>query len=268
MPVNIALGVEYDGGRFHGWQRQSHSPSVQSELEAALSQVADEPVYTAAAGRTDAGVHATQQVVSFQCTKVRPLRAWRDGVNALTGPGVKVRWAREVEAGFHARFSATARRYLYLYRTDGGPSPLGDRYAWTVPPLDADAMHQAGQALVGERDFTSFRAAGCQSKSPFRRVFRLHVRAIGGLVALDIEANAFVLHMVRNIAGALSQVGRGDRPAAWVEECLQAKDRRLIGKTAPPQGLYLIDVAYPQPQLPKGALPPLLAALGGLEGLS
>ena len=268
MPVHIALGVEYDGGRFHGWQRQSHSPSVQSELEAALSQVADEPVYTAAAGRTDAGVHATQQVVSFQCAKARPLRAWRDGVNALTGPGVKVRWAREVEAGFHARFSATARRYLYLYRTDGGPSPLGDRYAWAAPPLDADAMHRAGQGLLGERDFTSFRAAGCQSKSPFRRVFRLRVRAIGGLVALDIEANAFVLHMVRNIAGALSQVGRGERPAAWVEECLQAKDRRLIGKTAPPQGLYLIDVTYPQPQLPKGALPPLLAALGGLERLN
>ena len=267
MPVNIALGVEYDGGRFHGWQRQSHSPSVQSELEAALSRVADEPVRTAAAGRTDAGVHATQQVVSFQSAKARPLRAWRDGVNALTGPGVKVRWAREVEAGFHARFSATARRYLYLYLMDSRPSPLGGRYAWLSPPLDAAAMHQAGQALLGEQDFSSFRAAGCQSQSPFRRVFRLRVRAIGGLVALDIEANAFVLHMVRNIAGALSQVGRGERPSEWVGECLQAKDRRLIGKTAPPQGLYLIDVTYPQPELPKGALPPLLAALGGLDQL-
>ena len=268
MPMDVALGIEYDGGRFHGWQRQSHSPSVQSELEAALSRVADQPVYTVAAGRTDAGVHATQQVASFTSAKRRPLRAWRDGVNALTGPGVKVRWAQEVEADFHARFSATARRYLYLYRIDGGPSPLRDPYAWRSPPLDADAMQRGGQALLGEQDFTSFRAAGCQSKSPFRRVSRLRVQAIGGLVVLDIEANAFVLHMVRNIAGALSQVGRGERPAAWLGECLQAKDRKLIGKTAPPQGLYLVDVTYPQPQLPKGALPPLLAALGGLERLS
>lgn len=267
MPSPIALGIEYDGGCFHGWQRQSHSPSVQSELEAALARVADQPVHTVAAGRTDAGVHATQQVASFTCAKPRPLRAWKDGVNALTGAGVKVRWARQVAAGFHARFSAAARRYLYLYRIGDGPSPLCDRYAWNSPPLDADAMHRGGQVLLGERDFTSFRAAGCQSKSPFRRVFRLNVRAVGGLVVLDIEANAFVLHMVRNIAGALSRLGRGERPVDWLDECLQAKDRKLIGKTAPPQGLYLVDVTYPQQDLPKGALPPLLAALGGLEQL-
>ena len=267
MPMNVALGIEYDGGRFHGWQRQSHSPSVQSELEAALARVADQPVSTVAAGRTDAGVHATQQVASFASAKPRPLRAWRDGVNALTGPGVKVRWAQEVEAEFHARFSATARRYLYLYRIGDGPAPLCDPYAWRSPPLDADAMQRGGQGLLGEQDFTSFRAAGCQSKSPFRTVSRLRVRAVGGLVVLDIEANAFLLHMVRNIAGALSQVGRGERPVAWVGECLQAKDRALIGKTAPPQGLYLVDVTYPQSELPKGALPPLLAALGGLEQL-
>ena len=267
MAAKIALGVEYDGGAFNGWQRQSHRPSVQGELEAALSRVADEPVCTAAAGRTDAGVHATQQVVSFQCAKARPLRAWRDGVNTLTGPGVKVRWAREVEAGFHARFSATARRYLYCYLMEGRPSPLRGCYAWISPPLDAAAMHQAGQALLGEQDFTSFRASACQSRSPFRQVLHLRVRAVADLVVLDIEANAFLLHMVRNIAGALIQVGRGARSSAWIGECLLAKDRTLIGKTAPPQGLYLIDVTYPQQDLPRGALPPLLTALDGLDQL-
>ena len=265
--MHIALGVEYDGGEFSGWQRQSHCPSVQGELEAALSQVADEPVRTVAAGRTDAGVHATQQVAGFQCAKARPLRAWRDGVNALTAPGVKVRWARQVEAGFHARFSAAARRYLYLFLTDQRPSPLCGRYVCPSPPLDAEAMQQAGQALLGEQDFSSFRAAACQSNSPFRRVFHLRVRAISRFVVLDIEANAFLLHMVRNVAGALSLVGRGERPAPWIAECLQARDRTLIGKTAPPQGLYLVDVAYPQQGLPPGALPPLLSALGGLDQL-
>ena len=267
MAANIALGVEYDGGNFSGWQRQSHRPSVQGELEAALGRVADEPVRTVAAGRTDVGVHATQQVVSFQCSRARPLRAWRDGVNAQTAPGVKVRWAREVDASFHARFSAAARRYLYLYLIENVPSPLRGRYACLSPPLDAEAMHQAGQALLGERDFTSFRAAGCQSQSPFRRVLHLRVRALAGLVVLDIKANAFLLHMVRNIAGALSLVGRGQRPIPWMSERLQARDRTMIGKTAPPQGLYLVDVAYPHHDLPQGALPPLLAALGCLDQL-
>ena len=295
--ATIALGLEYDGGDFNGWQRQSHRPSVQSALEAALSQVAAVPVRTVAAGRTDAGVHATGQVASFQCDTPRPLRAWRDGVNALTPVGVKVRWAREVDDGFHARFSAIARRYLYLYRTDALPSPLRGRRCWGVGPLasvapsaktdamlklaaagrggsvgamgglDAAAMHQAGQALLGEHDFTSFRAAGCQSRTPSRCVHRLRVQAIGDLVVLDIVANAFLLRMVRNIAGALLQVGRGERSPAWLGECLRARDRTLIGRTAPPYGLYLVDVRYPHHDLPSGALPPLLAALGGLHRL-
>ncbi len=262
MPAQIALGIEYDGGAFNGWQRQSHQPSVQSELEAGLSQVADRPVRTVGAGRTDAGVHATGQVASFRTDSVRPLRAWRDGVNALTSAGVKVRWAREVDADFSARFSAAARRYFYLYRIDARRSPLSDRYAWRSPPLDAGAMRRAAQALLGERDFTSFRAAGCQSKSPCREVRRIDVRCVADLVVLDIEANAFVLRMVRNIAGALAQVGRGERPVSWIAECLRARNRALIGRTAPPQGLCLVQVTYPEWDFPAGGPPPLLAAAG------
>jgi len=262
MPAQIALGLEYDGGAFNGWQRQSHQPSVQSELEAALSQVADHPVRTVGAGRTDAGVHATGQVASFQTANARPMRAWCEGVNALTSAGVKVRWARQVDADFNARFSAIARRYVYMYRIDEGRSPLGDPFTWRSPPLDAEAMRRAAQALLGERDFTSFRAAGCQSKSPCREVRRIDVRAVANLVVLDIEANAFVLRMVRNIAGALAQVGRGERPGGWIAECLQARDRALIGKTAPPRGLYLVHVSYPGQDFPAGRPPPLLAAAG------
>ena len=190
------------------------------------------------------------------------MRAWRDGVNALTPPGVKVRWACEVDADFNARFSATARRYIYLYRIDESRSPLSDPFTWRSPPLDAEAMHGAAQALLGERDFTSFRAAGCQSKSPWREVCRIDVRSVANLVALDIEANAFVLRMVRNIAGALAQVGRGERPSVWIADCQQAKDRTLIGKTAPPQGLYLVQVRYPGQDFPTGSPPPLLTNAG------
>lgn len=250
--MHIALGVEYDGGEFSGWQRQSHCPSVQGELEAALSQVADEPVRTVAAGRTDAGVHATQQVAGFQCAKARPLRAWRDGVNALTAPGVKVRWARQVEAGFHARFSAAARRYLYLFLTDQRPSPLCGRYVCPSPPLDAEAMQQAGQALLGEQDFSSFRAAACQARSPVRVLHRLEVAAHGPFVHLDLEANGFLHHMARILAGTLLAVGRGERGEDWPAELLARRDRTAGGATAPPDGLYLVRVHYP----PEHGIPP------------
>lgn len=259
-----ALGVQYHGGAYSGWQRQRQSPSVQEELETALSRIADRPVRTVAAGRTDAGVHATQQVISFTSPVQRPLKAWCVGVNSMTGDGVKVRWAQAVDADFHARYSAAARRYLYLYRLDPTPSPLSDGLSWRVPALDARSMHEAGRHLVGEHDFTSFRGAGCGSRSPHRNVHRLDVRAVGSLVVLDIEANAFLLHMVRNIAGAMLQVGEGRRPAAWIGERLAAGDRRLIGRTAPAQGLYLVDVRYPDYDFPQGSPPPLL--LGAADG--
>ncbi len=258
-PVNIALGVQYNGGAYCGWQRQRHAPSVQEELESALSRVADQPIATVAAGRTDTGVHATKQVVGFTTTANRPLRAWREGVNSLTGAGVKVRWARPVDADFHARHRAAARRYVFLYRVDEAPAPLSDAFSWRVPPLDAEAMHRAGQSLIGEHDFTSFRAASCQARSPRRNVHRLAVWAADNLVVLDIQANAFLLHMVRNIAGALQRVGEGKRCPGWIAECASARDRRLIGKTAPAQGLYLVDVIYPDYDFPPGAPPPLMA---------
>ena len=261
MPqYNIALGLEYNGGAFCGWQRQRHSPSVQEELESALSQVAGQPVKSVAAGRTDTGVHATKQVVSIATSADRPLKAWREGVNSLTRSGVKVRWARTVDADFHARHSATARRYVYLYRVDAAPAPLRDAYSLRVPPLDAQSMYCAAQSLVGEHDFTSFRAAACQSRSRCRQVHRLEVRAVGDFIVLDIQANAFLLHMVRNIAGALMQVGDGRQSPGWIDECLQAKERRLIGKTAPARGLYLVDVLYPEYDFPRGTAPPLLGS--------
>ena len=262
-----ALGVEYNGGAHSGWQRQRHSPSVQEELEDALSRVADRPVRTVAAGRTDAGVHATKQVVSFNTSAHRPPQAWRDGVNTQVGENIKVRWARAVDTEFHARYSASARRYLYLFRMDSVPAPLSDPFAWRVSSLETAAMHRAGQCLVGEHDFTSFRAARCQSRSSHRNVHRLAVHAIGALAVLDIEANAFLLHMVRNIAGALEQVGAGQRTERWIGERLQARDRRPIGKTAPARGLYLVDVQYPGYDFPAGNLPPLLAGAASLDDL-
>ena len=267
LRVTYALGLEYDGGAWCGWQRQRHSPSVQEELENALRRVADEPVKTVAAGRTDAGVHATQQVVSFRTSARRPLKAWRDGVNSHTPEVVKVRWARAVDADFHARFSACARRYLYLFRMDAAPAPLSDPYTWRVPRLETDAMHRAVQCLAGEHDFTGFRAAGCQSKSCHRSVHRIAVGAIGEMAILDIEANAFLLHMVRNIAGALVQVGDGRRPESWIGDCLRARDRRRIGKTAPARGLYLVDVRYPGYDFPRGRPPPLLSGLDSLDAM-
>ena len=258
----IALGVEYDGSAYAGWQRQRHALSVQEDLENAIERIANHPVRTVAAGRTDAGVHATGQVVSFRSPAPRPLKAWRDGLNSHLKGAVKVRWAREVEQDFHARHSAAARRYLYLYRTDPGPSPLRDRFAWATAPLDAEAMQRAGRHLLGEHDFTSFRAAGCQSRSCHRTVHHLSVQTFADLVVLDIQANAFLLRMVRNIAGALAQVGTGRRPADWLAECLAARDRRRVGKTAPPQGLCLVEVTYPSRDFPPGGPPPLLASLG------
>ncbi len=265
--MNIALGVEYHGAAYSGWQRQKHVPSVQTDLESAISQIADHPVRVVAAGRTDAGVHATQQIVSFASRVERPIKAWREGVNSLTSGGVKVRWAMPVADDFHARYSATSRRYLYLYRIGAEPAPLSDGLAWRVDRLDVDAMHRGGQALVGEHDFTTFRAAGCQAASAFRCIHRLNVRRFGEIAILDVQANAFLLHMVRNVAGALVEVGRGERDEAWIAERLVAKDRTTIGKTSPPQGLYLVDVGYPGQSFPPGTLPPPIQGLGSLDRL-
>jgi len=264
--VHVALGIEYDGSAFHGWQRQPGVASVQAVLETALSGIADQPVRLVASGRTDAGVHATGQVVSFKTEVRRPLDAWIRGTNSLTPPSVTVHWAREVADGFHARFSALARRYLYvLLESPQRPAILRSQVTWSRHPLDDDSMHGAAQSLVGEHDFTSFRAAGCQSRSPFRCVHTIAVRRFGSFVAIDVTANAFLHHMVRNIASALTQVGRGERAQTWLAELLLARRRELTGPTARPDGLYLFEVRYPAEfSLPSGLPPPMLRGCGDI----
>jgi tRNA pseudouridine38-40 synthase len=184
------------------------------------------------------------------------------GTNALTSVGVKVLWARPVDEDFHARYSATARRYLYLYLVRSVPSPLHSGFATRVDRLDPDAMHRAAGVLVGEHDFSSFRGAGCQARSPWRRINSIAVRAAGDLVVIDVEANAFLMHMVRNLAAALALIGRGERPQTWLGELLACRDRRSNGATAPAAGLYLAAVTYPGVSFPAPPLPGPLTALG------
>jgi tRNA pseudouridine38-40 synthase len=258
MP-RIALGIEYDGTAFAGWQSQVDAAGVQTALEQALTKVADHPVAVVAAGRTDAGVHATLQVVHFDTEAERSERAWVLGTNTNLRDDVSVLWSRVMLQGFHARFSATARSYRYVIR-NSPPRPSLDRHraCWIREPLDAGEMHAAAQVLVGMHDFSSFRAAECQSRSPVRNLESLVVRREGDSVIIEVTANAFLHHMVRNIAGVLIAVGRGKRPPCWVQEVLEVRDRRLGGVTAPPQGLYLVNVRYP----PLFAIPESIAAPG------
>jgi tRNA pseudouridine38-40 synthase len=243
--MRIAVGVEYDGAGLFGWQSQKDGPSVQDALEHALSAVADERIGVTGAGRTDAGVHATGQVAHFDTRARRSGRAWMLGANASLPPGIALRWAREAPEGFHARFSARARSYSYLLLNREARTALWRHRAWWVHrPLDARRMHAAGQALVGEHDYSAFRAAECQSKSATRRIEELRVTRSGEFLRVDVTANAFLHHMVRNIVGTLAAVGRGDRPEEWVVEVLQGRDRALGGATAPAEGLYLVHVDY------------------------
>jgi len=243
----VALGIEYHGGAYAGWQAQRSPvlPTVQEALEAALSRVADHPVFTVCAGRTDAGVHASAQVVHFDTRAERPLRAWVMGVNSLLPADVAVQWAREVGPDFHARFSARYRRYRYLVLTRAQRSALAAGSACLERrPLDASRMHEAAQCLLGERDFSAFRGAGCQSRTPMRRLDRVGVNRAGDVLSIEVEANAFLLHMVRNIAGSLLTIGTGDRPPQWLAEVMESRDRTRAAATAPAQGLYLVDVGY------------------------
>ena len=245
--MRIALGVEYDGRPFRGWQAQQDDlPTVQASLQRGLSRVADAPVELVCAGRTDAGVHALEQVVHFDTDAQRPERAWVRGVNSNVERAITVLWARPVGDDFHARFSATGRRYRYVILNRPVRSSLADgRVTWEYRPLDERRMHEAGRHLLGELDFTSYRAVGCQSHTPFRNVTRLDVTRQDDLVFIDIEANAFLHHMVRNIAGVLMDIGAGEREPDWAREVLEARDRTVGGVTAPPHGLYLMAVNYP-----------------------
>lgn len=257
--MRIALGIEYDGTRYFGWQRQREVISVQGELEKALSHIAAHPVEIQCAGRTDAGVHGTGQVVHFDTTANRSMAAWSLGVNAKLPKDIAVRWAHPVPDAFHARFSATARRYRYvIYNHPLRPAILHSGISHYHQALDAEKMHLAGQALLGENDFSSFRAVHCQSRSPWRNVMHLDVSRHGHYVVIDIKANAFVHHMVRNIVGSLIRVGQGDEPIEWIDWLLAQKDRTLAGATAKAEGLYLVSVDYPEafglPSVPMGPL--------------
>lgn len=254
--MRIALCVEYDGASFHGWQTQPAGNTVQDALEAALTQIASEPITVVCAGRTDAGVHATAQIVHFDCYAERPLSAWVRGSNALLPDSVSVRWAHQVDSEFHARFSAFNRRYRYLLlNRPQRPGLSHGKLGWFHLPLDLEAMQSAARYLIGEHDFSSFRAAECQARSPVRTVSEASVRREGDVIVFDFQANAFLHHMVRNMVGSLVYVGKGKHAPAWIAELIAARTRSVAAPTFAASGLYLSGVGYE----PRWGLPPLPA---------
>ena len=257
--------MQYDGSSFNGWQLQKGAAarSVQASLEGALSFVANESVRTHCAGRTDAGVHATAQLVHFDTSQARPLQSWIRGANANLDVPVSVYGGCEVGDAFHARFSATARSYRYIiYNNDHRPALGADYVCWVRQPLNEAVMNKQAQDLLGECDFSSFRAAACQSSTPMRRVDAIHVSRRDTLVIIDISANAFLHHMVRNIAGALIAVGKGGKPDGWIAQLLAAGDRTQAPDTAVASGLYLVGVQYPaEYNLPAAEAGPWFAPL-------
>jgi tRNA pseudouridine38-40 synthase len=257
----VAAIVEYDGTEFAGWQSQEHSVSIQDAVQAALSFVAGEPVVAICAGRTDSGVHAIGQVIHFDTGAVRTPRAWVLGANTKLSPAIALQWAGEVTIGFHARHTAIRRIYRYCILNRSARSALQRvRAAWIHRPLDAAAMHTAAQALIGEHDFSAFRSVQCQSKTAVRRVERIEVRREGDYLWLEITANAYLHHMVRNIVGTLIAVQTEPDPMEAIGRVLAGADRRFAGATAPPTGLYLWRVEYPPvygiPDLGPGVLLP------------
>jgi len=243
--MRVALGLEYDGGRFCGWQSQSGGCGVQDALETALAQIAGHPVRVHAAGRTDAGVHALMQVAHFETVADRPDSAWVRGVNSLLPPAIRVLWACWVNDTFHARFSAQRRSYQYLLlNRPVAPAVLAGRAGWFHQSLNVPAMREAATYLLGEHDFSAFRAAECQAKSPVKTMFLAEVRQADKYIIFDFRANAFLHHQVRNMVGALVYIGKGSYPPAWMVELLASKNRTQAPPTFSPEGLYLTGVEY------------------------
>jgi len=254
--MRIAAGIEYDGHAFYGWQRLSQGRSVQAELEKALSKVADYPIQCVCAGRTDSGVHAQQQIVHFDTDVLRPDHAWLLGGNSYLPSDVSITWVQAVDANFHARFKAQARSYRYVILNRPVRSAiLAGKVTWVRKPLQLELMQQAASYLIGKHDFSSFRASACEANSPVRHVIRAELIRRNDFIYLDIQANAFLHHMVRNIAGVLISIGQGDYPPEWTKQLLEKKDRTQGGMTAPPDGLYLVSAHYPEswklPQSPE-----------------
>lgn len=244
--MRVALGLEYDGTAYNGWQRQRTGHGVQERLEVALAAVANEPIEAVCAGRTDTGVHASGQVVHFDTTSQRSDRSWLLGANTNLPDDISVQWVAHVSDEFHARYSAIARSYQYRILNRLQRSALHRHRAWWVPvPLDVNAMREAATALVGQHDFSAFRAAGCQASTPVREITSLEIARDGPWITLDVTANAFLQHMVRNITGTLVAVGKGDEAPGWVADVLASRDRTAGGMAAPPHGLTLVSVEYP-----------------------
>jgi tRNA pseudouridine38-40 synthase len=263
MRRRLAVGIEYDGGGYCGWQQQSDAASVQVALEQALSRVADQPIQLICAGRTDAGVHARAQVAHFDTDAVRSSRAWLLGTNSYLPRDISLHWTQPVAGEFHARFSALARSYRYLILNRVTRSALAHGRALVVHrPLDVAAMQAGAQWLIGEHDFSAFRSSECQARSPVRQLRTLRVARSGDWIAVDVTANAFLHHMVRNLVGLLLDVGIGKAPPQWAAEVLASRDRTRSSPTAPAQGLYFWTVRYPRAfGLPEEAAGPVSAII-------
>ncbi|EAR61759.1 tRNA pseudouridine(38-40) synthase TruA [Neptuniibacter caesariensis] len=263
-PYRYALCVEYSGAEYRGWQiqREGDVPSIQATVEKALSKIANAPVSVICAGRTDARVNATYQIIHFDSPVRRDERAWVMGTNTNLPDDIAIQWAKQVPESFHARFSALERRYRYLiYSNPVKPAILPKGITWTYKEMDVARMQEAVKHLVGEHDFTSYRAVGCQAHSPVRTVKEFNVYREGRLVILDVRANAFLHHMIRNFAGVLMTIGCGEAEPIWAKEVLDARDRRQGGVTAPPFGLYFVDAKYPEEfDLPKSQIGPYFLA--------
>lgn len=242
----MCLSLEYNGAGFHGFQAQkSGVKTVQSSLEKALSSIADEDIKLVCAGRTDAGVHASSQIVHFDTMAVRPDKAWTLGANARVDKGISIKWAKHVQPSFHARFSASARTYRYLiFNHPTRLALLSDCVTWQKRPLNFANIIQASRYLLGENDFSSFRSSQCQARNPVRTIHHIKFSRSGDIRVMEVRANAFLHHMIRNIVGVLMAIGAGDKPVSWVKDVLQARDRTQAGVTGPPNGLYLTKVEY------------------------
>lgn len=245
--MRVALGLEYDGSRYHGWQRQPKLNTVQGAIEHSLTKIIGKDVAVHCAGRTDTAVHAAGQVIHFDCDVNRALKAFVFGLNSQLPKDISIKWSKEVPDDFHVRYTAEKREYRYMiYNHPIRPAHLRSYLTWYYRPLNHELMQEAAESLVGEHDFSSFRSTECQSKTPVRRIESISIHRSGDIIYFDIVANAFLHHMVRNIAGVLMAIASGRKPVDWAKELLEQKNRALGAETAPPYGLYLTRVTYPE----------------------